>query len=99
MGFFSLQKRRLWKDLLETFQHPKRACKKAGEGLLTRACRDRTRANGFKIKEGMFRLAIRKTFFTVRMVRHWNKLFREAVDAQFLEMVKARLEGSLSSLL
>ena len=34
---------------------PEGAGKRAGEGLLTRARRDRTRGNGFKLKEGRFR--------------------------------------------
>jgi len=51
-----------------------------------------------KWKKGMFRLDIRKKFFTMRMVRHWNRLSREAVDAPFLEAFKARLDGALSNL-
>ncbi|KFW63297.1 hypothetical protein AS28_10268, partial [Pygoscelis adeliae] len=53
--------------------------------------------NGFKWEEGRFRLGIRKKFFTVRVVRHWNRLSREAVDAPSLEVFKARLDGALSN--
>ncbi|KFW86170.1 hypothetical protein N305_14562, partial [Manacus vitellinus] len=47
---------------------------------------------------GRFRLDLRKKFFTVRVVRDWNRLSREAVDAPSLEVLKARLDGILTSL-
>ena len=63
------------------------------------ASSDRTMGDGFKLKEGTFRLDIRKTFFMMRVVKHWNRLPREAVDASSLETFKARLDGALSNLI
>ena len=37
-------------------------------------------------------------FFTEIMVRCWNRLPREVVDAPSLEVFKARLDGALGSL-
>ncbi|KFW63007.1 hypothetical protein AS28_00381, partial [Pygoscelis adeliae] len=54
--------------------------------------------NGFKLKEDSFRLDIRKKLFTMRVVRHWNRLPGEVVDAPSLEVFKARLDGALSNL-
>ena len=42
---------------------------------------------------------IRKKFFTMRVVRDWNRLPREVVDAPSLEVFKARLDGALSNLI
>ncbi|KFW10126.1 hypothetical protein N326_03706, partial [Eurypyga helias] len=45
-----------------------------------------------------FRLDIRKKFFTERVVKHWNRLPRDIVDAPSLEVFKARLDEALSNL-
>jgi len=80
------------------FQYLNGACRKDGENIFSRACCDRTRSNGFKLSEGRFRLDIRKKFFTIRVVKHWNRLPRDVVEAPSLETFKARLDGSLSNL-
>jgi len=61
-------------------------------------CSDRTRGNGCKLKEDRSRLDIRKKFFTVRVVRPWPRLPREAGAAPSLAVFKARLDGALSNL-
>jgi len=81
------------------FQYIKGAYEKDGYRLFHRACCNRTRGNGFKLKEDRFRLDIRKMFFTMRVVKHWHRLPREVVDAPSLETFKARLDGALSNLI
>jgi len=42
---------------------------------------------------------MRKKFFSLRVVKHWNRLPREAVDSPSLEIFRTRLEEVLCSLL
>jgi len=81
------------------FQYLQGACRKGGDKLFSRVCSNRTRGDGFKLKEGRFRLNIRKKFFTVRVVRPWHRLPGEVVDAPSLGTFQARLDGALSSLI
>ena len=53
------------------------------------------RGNGFKLRQGRFRLDIRRKFLTQRVMKHQKK---EVVDAPSLEAFKARLDVAVGSL-
>ena len=42
---------------------------------------------------------IRKMFFTVKVVRHWNRLPKDVVDTPSLETFKTRLDQALGNLI
>ena len=51
-----------------------------------------------KVSQGRFGLDVRRKFFMQRVVRQWNRLPKEAVDAPSLQAFKARLDVALGSL-
>lgn len=67
---------RVCSDIYPVSSNMKDGYKKADEELFTKLCSNRTKRNRFKLEGGRFTLGIRKTFFTVRVARYWNRLLR-----------------------
>lgn len=68
-----------------------------GDNCFIRVCCNRARGSGFKLKEGRFRLSLRKKVLIRKVMKHWQRFLREMVEAPSLETFQARLDEALSN--
>jgi len=73
--------------LTNVYKYLKEGCKEESARFFSVVPSDRTSSYGCKREQNKFSVNIRKTFFIVKVVTHWNWLPREAVESPSLEIL------------
>ncbi|KAK4818252.1 hypothetical protein QYF61_009427 [Mycteria americana] len=99
VGLSSLEEKRLRGNVFALYNFLRRGSGEGGADLFSLVSSDRTHGNSSKLRQGRFRLDISRHFFAEKVVKHWNRLPREVVDAPSLSVFKRHLDNTLNNLL
>jgi len=69
-----------------------------GADLFSQVTSNRMTATSLKLRQGRFRLDIRKNFYTERVVKHWNRQPREVAESPALEVFEKRVDTALQDM-
>lgn len=70
-----------------------------GASLLSASPEERTRTDGWKLRESGFWLIVRRNFLTARVAQEWNYGLRRWVASPSLEVSKQKVDRHLSGML
>ena len=96
--FYSLEKRRLRGQLIETFKMLKGVNNIDYRHLFTLS-NNRTRSNGWKLELKRFNTSQCGNFFTYKIAPIWNRLPAEAVNSASVEQFKIELDKVIDTLI
>jgi len=93
LGIYSLERRRLRGDLIETFKiltgkEHANCSKFFQQADVTSGLR----GHSLTLFKPRCRTTVRQNFFSLRIVNEWNKLLQDVVDASSINMFKNRLD-------
>ena len=98
LNLFSMERRRIRGDLIETFKIMKDQTGLNAECLFTRALVDSTRGHSLKLMKPRTHLNVRTNFFTSRVVDGWNKLPPDLINCKSVVEFKGKLDKILHRL-
>ena len=92
LKLFTLEKRRLRGDMIQVFKYLNKFNNVDHSNILQFHTNLRTRNNGRPLQEKRCHTDIGRNFFSNRVVRYWNKLPAEVVNAKTINTFKHRID-------
>lgn len=99
LDLFTLEKKRLKRDLIDVYKHLRGGCQEDRAGLFSVVPSNRMRGISHYLKHGRFQLNMRGHFFTVKVTDHWDRLPKEIVESPSVEILNNHLDAILHNML